>query len=73
MNYEKVPNIITGKDLDYLSDMFNWNYVAYKNTYNAIEDVNDNEIKEMLTKASNMFYNNINVVLKILSSGVNNE
>ena len=73
MNYEKVPNIITGKDLDYLSDMFNWNYGAYKNTYNAIEDVNDKEIKEILTKASNMFYNNMNVVLNILSSGVNNE
>ena len=50
-----------------------WNYGAYKNTYNAIEDVNDNEIKEILTKASNMFYNNLNVVLNILSSGVNNE
>ena len=73
MNYDKVPNIITGKDLDYLSDMFNWNYGAYKNTCNAIEQVNDNEIKEMLTKASNMFYNNLNVVLNILSSGVNNE
>ena len=24
--YNEVPNIITGKDLDYLSDMFNWNY-----------------------------------------------
>ena len=73
MNYEKVPNIITGKDLDYLSDMFNWNYGAYKNAYNAIEQVNDNEIKEILDRASNMFYNNMNVVLNILNSGVNNE
>ena len=32
MNYNSVPNIITGKDLDYLSDMFNWHYSAYKNT-----------------------------------------
>ena len=24
--YTEVPNILTGKDLDYLSDMFNWNY-----------------------------------------------
>ena len=29
-NYTEVPNIITGKDLDYLSDMFNWNYSSYK-------------------------------------------
>ena len=24
--YNAVPNIISSKDLDYLSDMFNWNY-----------------------------------------------
>lgn len=27
-NYQKVPCIITGKDLDYLSDMFEWNMEA---------------------------------------------
>lgn len=73
MNYEKVPNIITGKDLDYLSDMFNWNYTTYKNTFNAINEVNNEEIKDVLTRASDMFYNNMNVVLNILNSGVNNE
>ena len=27
----EVPNnILTGKDLDYLSDMFEWNYGVYK-------------------------------------------
>ena len=29
-NYQEVPNIITGKDLDYLSDMFEWNTLALK-------------------------------------------
>ena len=28
-NYEVVPNIISCKDLDYLSDMFEWNYNAF--------------------------------------------
>ncbi len=29
--YAEVPNnILTGKDLDYLSDMFQWNYGALK-------------------------------------------
>ena len=32
-NYNVVPNIISGKDLDYLSDMFNWNYTGYKELY----------------------------------------
>ena len=71
-NYEKVPNIITGKDLDYLSDIFNWNYGAYKNTINATEKVTDEEIKNVLTKASDLFYGNMNVVINILNNEVNN-
>ena len=34
LNYETVPDIISGKDLDYLTDAFNWNYNAYKKTVN---------------------------------------
>ena len=45
MELNKVPSIITGKDLDYLSDMFNWNYGAYKSAYNSLENINDEEIK----------------------------
>lgn len=73
MNYENVPSIITGKDLDYLSDMFNWNYGVYKNTINAMDNVIDVEIKNVLSKASEMFHGNMNVVLNILNNGVNNE
>ena len=72
MNYVNVPNIITGKDLDYLNDMFNWNYGAYKSTVNAIEKVNDEEIRNALTKASETFYSNMNVVLNVLNNEVNN-
>lgn len=32
---------ITGKDLDYLSDMFQWNYIAYKKTCNDMDCVKD--------------------------------
>lgn len=71
-NYEVVPKIITGKDLDYLSDMFNWNYGAYKNTVNAIDSVNNEEIKQILTKASNLFYSNMNVIINILNDEVSN-
>ena len=46
-NYNIVPNIITGKDLDYLSDMFNWNYGAFKSNLNALNEINDSEIKEI--------------------------
>ena len=70
-NYNKVPNIITGKDLDYLSDMFNWNYGAYKSSFNSIESINDMEIKDVIERCSNMFYSNMKNVINIL--GGNNE
>ena len=73
MNNENAPSIITGKDLDYLSYMFNWNYGSYKCTVNAIDNVNDEEIKNVLISATDMFYDNINIVLNILNNEVNNE
>ena len=62
-----VPNMISCKDLDYLSDMFNWNYGAYKSSNNAINSVSDSEIKDMLNKASNVFQGNISKILNILN------
>ena len=41
--YQEVPNIITGKDLDYLTDMFNWNFTTAKKALNYSNNVNDNE------------------------------
>lgn len=73
IEYNEVPNIISGKDLDYLSDMFNWNYGAYKSSYNASNSVEDVEIKDILVRASNMFYNDMNKVLNILNNGGSNE
>ena len=73
MNYEKVPNIITGKDLDYLSDMFNWNYGALKSNLNALNEVKDNEIKEIIERSTNIFKDTIMNILTILASGGSNE
>lgn len=65
-NYMEVPSIISGKDLDYLCDMFDWNYGAYKNTYNAINSVNDEQIKNILNKGVELFDSNMKQVIEIL-------
>lgn len=65
-NYKEVPNIISCKDLDYLCDMFNWNYQAYKNTYNNMENIKDEEIKEMMEDATSLFNSNMEQILDIL-------
>lgn len=71
--YNEVPNIITGKDLDYLSDMFNWNYEALKKMNVAVNQVTDERIRTTLEKGYNLFKNNLNITLAILNEGGNNE
>lgn len=72
--YTEVPNnILTGKDLDYLSDMFEWNYGAVKATNNAISSVNDQEIVSLLQKGVQLFDSNLNTVLDVLVGGGSNE
>lgn len=66
-----VPKIITGKDLDYLSDLFSWNYAALKKTNESINNITDDEGKDLLKKAFNIFNNNLNVVLDTLKGGTN--
>ena len=70
--YSAVPNIISSKDLDYLSDMFNWNYGAYKSSLNSSNSVTDEELNNLLLKASNIFHSNMSKVLNIITGG-NNE
>lgn len=74
MNYLQVPNdTISTKDLDYLSDIFSWNYNAYKEITNSKEQVVDSEILTFLTKVSNIFHENLTVILNILRQGGNHE
>jgi len=70
--YNEVPNIISCTDLDYLSDMFNWNYGAYKSSLNASNSVTDESLSNLLLKASNIFHSNMSKVLNIITGG-NNE
>ena len=70
--YNEVPNIITGKDLDYLSDMFNWNYEGLKKTNMALNNIEDEEIKNVLQKGYDLFKNNLNVILSIINEGGTN-
>lgn len=73
MNYEQVPDIISSKDLDYLEDMFNYNYLGYKKIVNYIDMINNLEIEEIMEKAGNTFNENMQEILAILKRGGNNE
>jgi len=66
MKYKEVPDIITGKDLDYLTDMFNWNYNAFKNTVNNLQYIDNKEIDDVLNEAILLFDKNMNIIMDIL-------
>ena len=66
--YMEVPtNILTGKDMDYLSDVFEWNYEALKKTNEGVNNVNDEEILSLLERSKNLFDSNLNTVLENLN------
>ena len=69
LNYESVPNnILSGKDLDYLSDIFEWNYLALKKTNESLNSVTDEELVSVLNEGYSLFEENLNSVLSILES-----
>ena len=51
---EKVPNIISTKDLSYISDGVEWNYNAAKKACHYEKQVTDEEIANELNKLYNM-------------------
>lgn len=71
--YKEVPAILTGKDLEYLKDIFGWNYTIYKEEENAYSFIKDNKIKKMVKQCADFCYENMNTVLNILEDGDYNE
>ncbi len=63
---KSVPNIISTKDLSYLEDMLNWNYVLIKKINNYINEVKDIDVKKLLEKCSKDLKKNYNDILNTL-------
>ena len=70
---KNAPDILTGKDLDYLKDLFNWNYILFKNTYDSINFIENKNIMNFFINTNKFFEKNMNVILNILENGENNE
>ena len=62
----KVPEMISTKDIAYIADIFEWNFIVCKKSHEFSEKVNDNDIKKELEKVSCMHKNICDDLLKIL-------
>jgi hypothetical protein len=63
---DKVPQMISTKDLSYIADMLNWNLTISKKLYHFINEVNDQEILNELNKVKTMHHKHYNVILNLL-------
>ena len=51
---DKVPNMVSSKDLSYTADAFDWNFVIAKKCLDYANNVEDKEISKNLEKAHKM-------------------
>ena len=59
---KSVPNIISTKDLSYIEDMLNWNFILIKKINNYMCDVKDEDVYKIFNNAYkelNKVYNSI--------------
>ena len=61
-----VPNIISTKDLTYIEDMLNWNFVLIKKINNYIVLTKDEDVKKLLIKSNKQLEKNYNDILSVL-------
>ena len=63
---QNVPNIISTKDLDYLSDIFNWNFTASKKALQCSKNSKLEPVRNTLENVAIMHSNNCSKIVEIL-------
>ena len=63
---KSVPNIISTKDLSYLEDMLNWNFILIKKINNYLSDIKDEDVVKTFDKAYKELMKNFNNILSTL-------
>lgn len=65
---QEIKDVISCKDLNYISDIFNWNYVALKEVNNFIDNIESDEIKNILEEVFDIHYENCTKCISILKN-----
>lgn len=63
---QNVPAIISTKDLAYLEDMFQWNFIACKKAHHYMNEINNEEIKNEAGNIYEMHKSICNEIINIL-------
>jgi hypothetical protein len=65
-NMNEAPNVISTKDLLYIEDMMNWNYIFIKNLDLICELIDEEEICELVKRVRKMHLKHYKDLLNIL-------
>lgn len=65
---KKVPNMISTKDLSYISDMFNWHLVAAKKYENYLNQMQDEDCLKKIEELYNLHNDICQDLINLLES-----
>lgn len=63
---DQVPTMISSKDLDYIKDMLNWNFIIIKKANHYLEHIQDEEVAALIGKVVEMHRKQFNTILGFL-------
>ncbi len=69
----EVPTMVSTKDLSYIEDMLNWNFVTIKKINSYIAKTTDNDVKELFMSVADKYKTHYNALLNSLNIGGNND
>ncbi|HHT38304.1 MAG TPA: spore coat protein [Mollicutes bacterium] len=70
---DTVPVMISSKDLDYIKDMLNWNFIAAKKANHYLQHIQDEEVATLIKEVSEMHKRHYDMLLNILQGGQNGQ
>ena len=69
MKDKQIPNnILTSRDLNHLSDLFQQNYEAYKQISFSMKYIQDFHLIQVYEEAMNMFDDELKIAIRILKN-----
>ena len=68
-----VPVMVSTKDLAYLEDMLNWNFIAIKKFNNYLQWITDTDVKNFFNDVIAHYKENYMIIKDCLNLGGNNE
>lgn len=69
----EVPEMVSTKDLAYIEDMLNWNFIAVKKINSYLQNINDEEINELFSYISEKYKEHYQSIIDCLNIGGTDE